>query len=312
MLSDRNLMITILFTLFHLSIIFGQCLQEGKTWSTEGELVGISGIPTLTECIKLCLQHENCEAFTWYGELHPLNNLCILFHSTIDEYECAHCQGGLIKDIESCACNKQNTACFSSPENLLNVTFSTSENDCVLKCISLDGCSDYTWFDDKNEELHNTCFLLSSCDSTEVCDSGCFSGSLNCNNDPCSDMMYGILDDVERNIDNNHYNAYCDDVEDFSPSPNWNGTGWYRFKNPAGTNMPVRPPGKYSCGTLAPIWFDGIFPGKPGDVTESTACAQWENDVCYRIFDIKIMNCNEYNLYFLPDTDWCNSRYCAE
>lgn len=35
--------------------------------------------------------------------------------------------------------------------------------------------------------------------------------------------------------------------------------GWYRHISDNGDNMPISPPGKMHCGTIYPIWLNGIY-----------------------------------------------------
>lgn len=36
--------------------------------------------------------------------------------------------------------------------------------------------------------------------------------------------------------------------------------GWYRHISANGDKMTTSPPGKMHCGTIYPIWLNGIFP----------------------------------------------------
>ena len=55
------------------------CLFKAETtWSTAGELIAIDRIDSAVKCLKLCLEEENCQGFTWHGQT-KLQNFCILF-----------------------------------------------------------------------------------------------------------------------------------------------------------------------------------------------------------------------------------------
>ena len=44
------------------------CFDEGITWSSDGLLSFIPQILSTEECIKLCLEQDNCNGYTWHGQ----------------------------------------------------------------------------------------------------------------------------------------------------------------------------------------------------------------------------------------------------
>ena len=46
-----------------------KCFQEGSTWSTNGQLDFISNIFSVQDCVKMCLEIDDCKGYTWYGDL---------------------------------------------------------------------------------------------------------------------------------------------------------------------------------------------------------------------------------------------------
>ena len=44
------------------------CYDEGITWSSDGLLSFIPQILSPEECIKLCLEQDNCNGYTWHGQ----------------------------------------------------------------------------------------------------------------------------------------------------------------------------------------------------------------------------------------------------
>ena len=44
------------------------CFDEGITWSSDGLLSFIPQILSPEECIKLCLEQDNCNGYTWHGQ----------------------------------------------------------------------------------------------------------------------------------------------------------------------------------------------------------------------------------------------------
>ena len=48
---------------------YNKCFQEGSTWSTNGQLDFISNVLSVQDCIKMCLEIDDCKGYTWYGDL---------------------------------------------------------------------------------------------------------------------------------------------------------------------------------------------------------------------------------------------------
>ena len=94
-------------------------------------------------------------------------------------------------------------------------------------------------------------------------------------------------------------------------SPDWSSEGWYRFTGPSGTQMPEKAPGKGHCGTYAPGWLNGTHPDKAGQTIPGTVCFHFSSDKCYEKVSIEITKCDQYFVYRLPETPWCQLRYCA-
>ena len=46
-----------------------KCFQEGSTWSTNGQLDFISNVLSVQDCVKMCLEIDDCKGYTWYGDL---------------------------------------------------------------------------------------------------------------------------------------------------------------------------------------------------------------------------------------------------
>ena len=64
---------------------------------------------------------------------------------------------------------------FSSP----HFHYPRSECDCFSLCYETAGCSWYTWFSEQDPLEGGNCYLLTSCDSQEICDH-CFTGPIQC------------------------------------------------------------------------------------------------------------------------------------
>ena len=130
-----------------------------------------------------------------------------------DPYDCTNCISGQSNSLEECACNKESAACLTNENDLISVQYSASENDCIIKCFSKENCTAYTWYNENNEEIQNTCILYSACDEKESCASTCQSGSIICQEEKCNDIEYYILDESDRNFafnDGDDGIEYCD------------------------------------------------------------------------------------------------------
>ena len=58
-----------------------RCLQEGRTWDTEGQLEFLAPL-TIQECLEVYLKSEEAQGFTWFGgPTHELTNICVTFRS---------------------------------------------------------------------------------------------------------------------------------------------------------------------------------------------------------------------------------------
>ncbi|XP_064595125.1 pancreatic secretory granule membrane major glycoprotein GP2-like [Liolophura sinensis] len=100
-------------------------------------------------------------------------------------------------------------------------------------------------------------------------------------------------------------NAYCD----ISLSD-----GWYRLKvdtKDVDLAQSVPPPG--SCNAYYPIWMNGSVPTILNQKTSAKACMVTSQDSdCGVSLDIEVMNCGEYNVYYLRPPDTCPAAYCLD
>jgi len=90
-------------------------------------------------------------------------------------------------------------------------------------------------------------------------------------------------------------------------------TGWYRFVNEVGGQMPETKPTKGQCGTYAPIWLKTKHPSTADGIVDRTACINYNDlkDGCLPM-GIKVKNCSDsYYVYRLVPTLGCPMAYCA-
>ena len=56
-----------------------RCLQEGRTWDTEGQLEFLAPL-SIQECLEVYIKSEEAQGFTWFGgATHDLKNICVTF-----------------------------------------------------------------------------------------------------------------------------------------------------------------------------------------------------------------------------------------
>eukprot|EP00088_Acartia_fossae_P068968 TRINITY_DN8869_c0_g1_i5.p1 TRINITY_DN8869_c0_g1~~TRINITY_DN8869_c0_g1_i5.p1 ORF type:complete len:301 (-),score=16.59 TRINITY_DN8869_c0_g1_i5:80-982(-) len=104
---------------------------------------------------------------------------------------------------------------------------------------------------------------------------------------------------------------YCDKVDYFKQSPDWEGPGWYRFEGEGATEMPTSSPGPQRCATGHTGWVrtDSL----PGEYESKsvTICFAWGPNDCYQSVTGKVSNCKDFFVYYLPRTPGCDYRYCG-
>ena len=135
------------------------------------------------------------------------------------------------------------------------------------------------------------------------------------NVDPCADIDYNILDDAMRNRDhdskaNGYASPSCDKT---TVKGDWKGGDiWYRFQEPAGTQMANSVVPKRHCGASATGWLNGAHPAGLGENVIRQVCFNWNSNSCYRNTDVEIKNCGGFYLYKLKPTPGCSLKYCGQ
>ena len=128
----------------------------------------------------------------------------------------------------------------------------------------------------------------------------------------CND--YNVLNDSTRKTtfySDESKDWTCDNTQKASRlSPDWKGEGWYRVVGPAGTKLADTPLEIYHCGTIGARYVQGSHPTKIGEIITTKACYKHDR-ICERPQDVKIRNCGEYFLYYLPETQSCWQGYCT-
>lgn len=82
-------------------------------------------------------------------------------------------------------------------------------------------------------------------------------------------------------------------------------SGWYRFVNEVGGEIPGFKKDKYHCRTVAPIWMQGPHPSEANGVVDRAACADFNNMFpgCLS-FTTKVKNCSSFYVLSCSTTIW--------
>merc|ERR1712037_698812 len=156
------------------------CFQFFSTWNQA--TIGIhSDIASAQSCQLLCVETEDCVAFSWhFGSDQFDENTCQLFSEIGEETSgCADCVSG----PKSCTCSSD-VSCSVDAEYLVHLQLEVSlEEECQDLCVAEPDCSWYSWYSSAGDPFQNTCALLSKCvDRQEVSDGSIKSGRAICNN----------------------------------------------------------------------------------------------------------------------------------
>ena len=122
------------------------------------------------------------------------------------------------------------------------------------------------------------------------------------------------MDDANRsrNYDST-VNGYASQQCDRDAKGEWKGgDSWYRFQEPAGTQLadsivPVR-----HCGTHATGWLNGAHPSVLGENVIRQVCFNYGGKSCRWNTDVEIKKCGGYYLYKLKATPHCSLKYCGQ
>ena len=118
----------------------------------------------------------------------------------------------------------------------------------------------------------------------------------------CED--YKLLTDPKRKASyatSSYSKRKCDRSGGAETSPDWQSPGWYRISPNIGTKISTSPTKENHCGTGATGWINGGSTPGLGQMIDAEACFSWAGDNCYRKINVRIRNCKDYFLYFLPD-----------
>ena len=192
-----------------LSIVFFLCTFTGGTLSspvtcsdyntacdevTEDLLDIMTRVQSVELCRQLCYDDSDCNYFTYYdANSSPLREACLTFRSCPSVHDCEDCVSES-RNCETCGVGMSGII----DENLLDYRQDVqTERECKAACISVTGCSHYTYFTANHKEFPGLCFLLSSLIFPATDCESCLTGPVVCPEDYCLlDYMGNLTDSV--------------------------------------------------------------------------------------------------------------------
>ena len=128
-------------------------------------------------------------------------------------------------------------------------------------------------------------------------------------------MTYYILNDAKRNRNYNNDDGFASpSCDDSTEEGDWKGdvNSWYRFEEPAGTQMADSIVPERRCGTYSTGWLNGAHPAVLGENVIRQVCFNWDGNSCFRNTDVEIKNCGGFYLYKLKSVPLCGLKYCGQ
>ena len=108
----------------------------------------------------------------------------------------------------------------------------------------------------------------------------------------------------------------CDRTGHRNQSPDWNGNGWYRIQDNAGTRISAKldTSTRGECGTNRGGHLIGEHPILSAGETFKQKVCFWQGYCQDSSFTrvITITNCGTYYVYYLTIISGCNYGYCTE
>ena len=294
---------------FKIEFVEGMCTNavNGGTWKFKpGRDVALFGIETVEECSVMCASNSTCKGYTWRYD--GVIGWCYKFAVLEDIFESAGVHSGTVTEVLE-------GSCLAEADAIIDEITTQSSDECAQLCYNTNGCVGYTWYE-KSTPFPQYCFLYSICEDVIPC-YGCSSGRISCVTSPQC-YQYNVLDEESRSVhlhsdlDSNFY--YCDRLEPGDvTSPRWQGQGYYRIMEPAGTVLSSSDPGINHCGTYGSGWIRGDTDDiQVGEERTVEACFTGHGDSCFRRKMISVTRCpGDYFVYQLSEVPTCFSRYCA-
>ena len=196
--------------------------------------------------------------------------------------------------------------CTDLNENFLVEIQMQDSSQCSMICDATLSCQYFTFSEMSCRLYSRKCVDTTSC-------SACDSAELLCLT-PQQCRQHVVLSDSTRNIEHGRDNDYCRDYAG-SDECDWEGSGWYRFLEPAGLYIPEVSPGLNHCKTYRPGWMNDEHPAVNGITKQVKICFPYDSshDECYLSVDIEVTKCDDkIFVYNLPDSPFgLEARYCS-
>ena len=128
----------------------------------------------------------------------------------------------------------------------------------------------------------------------------------------CNHINYAILNDPKRNRNYNESDA-SPDCDDSTVAGDWiGGDAWYRFADPAGSQLADSIVPTHHCGTHATGWLNGTHPVTLGENVIGQVCFHWSDNPCRWNTDVEIKQCGEFYIYKFTAASTCRLKYCGQ
>lgn len=126
-----------------------------------------------------------------------------------------------------------------------------------------------------------------------------------CEFDPCHPSNYQILSGQVKRSSN-----YTLSKNDLPIDDSTLTTNWYRIKSKTGNDIVMTQQPINQCGTKYPIWMKGSLPNTFIKTVDRKVCMSDVNNFCQVETTIKVRNCGNFTVYYLPTTTTKNAAYC--
>ena len=119
-MTSKDMFITFVFYLvISLCQASDSCLKPNITWLSVDILDSVNQVPDPYLCQTICVDTEDCAAFTWTtADNQQIKLHCFLFGSIANQTSCEECVSG----PDSCTCSTE-VACEVGEDNIVDEIF---------------------------------------------------------------------------------------------------------------------------------------------------------------------------------------------
>jgi len=274
------------------------------TMDVDPEFVVVKSVQTEAECLEECNKAGDCLAYTFQSS-HP-SHICYVMKRIGSPIACdGECVTASVTQMET------GSQCAPQDENqLAQIQVETSE-ECSIVCSTVNDCEYFVF-------SGTSCSLYSSRCGEYVDCANCESGELQCLT-PQQCRQHMLMNDDKRSV-----NFGMDDEtrcydRNLNGCPDWQGEGWYRMTEPAGSFIPEVSPGYQKCNTYDSGWMDDTHPTVIGSTKPAKICfhSAINDNSCHNFVNIEVTKCWDnffvYNLVYVrasASTPYFG-RYCS-